>query len=219
LRTDRVSLTSILGYSAQENSSFNLNAAASGGPTDLIPTMNAAPLKENANSTTSGWGITSLFSRLNFSYDGKYLTSLSFRRDGSSRFGSDNRYAFFPAASVAWRISNEDFMDSFTNLDELKLRASYGRTGNQNIGNYVAQGTYNTGANYNGQAGVQAGGIPSSLSWETTDQVDVGFDLVMLRSRIDFSVTSTGKIPLAFCSVCLFQIIPDLAPIGLTWVK
>ena len=80
-------------------------------------------------------------------------------------------------------------MESFTKLDELKLRASYGRTGNQNIGNYVAQGTYNTGANYNGQAGVQAGGIPSSaLSWETTDQVDVGLDLVMLKSRIDFSV-------------------------------
>lgn len=188
LQTDILNLKGILGYSMQESSSFNFNARASGGPSDIIETMNASPLKENAYSYKTGWGINSLFARLNFSYASKYLASLSIRRDGSSRFGSDNQYAFFPAGSIAWRMNEEGFLKDIKEINELKIRAGIGRTGNQNIGNYTAQGTYNTGANYDGKPGVQVGGIPSSdLSWETTDQYDVGLDLSMFKNRISFS--------------------------------
>ena len=188
METDMLSLNAIVGYSAQESNAFSFNARASGGPSDIIETMNASVLRESAFSYKSGWGITSLFSRANLTYADKYIASLSMRRDGSSRFGSNNRYALFPAASVAWRINEEGFMQDIRQINELKLRASIGRTGNQNIGNYVAQGTYITGSNYNGQSGVRIGSIPSpDLSWETTDQVDIGMDMSLLENRINFA--------------------------------
>jgi TonB-linked SusC/RagA family outer membrane protein len=188
LQTDDINLKAILGYSMQENGVFNFNARASGGPSDIISTMNASVLNESIYSYKTGWGINSMFSRMNFSYRSKYLASLSIRRDGSSRFGSNNRYALFPAGSVAWRMSEENFMNNVTWITDLKLRTSIGRTGNQNIGNYVAQGTYVTGSNYNGISGVRTGGIPSAdLSWETTDQYDVGADIRALDNRIGLS--------------------------------
>ncbi len=195
LQTSKINFNGILGYSAQENQSFSFNARASGGPSDIIETMNAAVLREIATSSKSGWGITSLFSRLNMTYAGKYIASVSMRRDGSSRFGSNNRYAYFPAASVAWRVNEEGFLRDIRQISELKLRASYGRTGNQNIGNYVAQGTYATGANYNGQSGVRVNGIPSAdLSWESTDQLDAGVDLALFNNRVNFSADLYRKI-------------------------
>lgn len=195
LQNDKINFNGILGYSAQENQSFSFNARASGGPSDIIETMNASVLREAAYSYKSGWGITSLFGRANMTYAGKYIASISIRRDGSSRFGSNNRYAVFPAASVAWRINEENFLRDVPQISELKLRASIGRTGNQNIGNYVAQGTYVTGANYNGQSGVRIGSIPSAdLSWESTDQTDIGIDLGLFNHRVNFSADIYKKI-------------------------
>nr|WP_295932070.1 TonB-dependent receptor [uncultured Dyadobacter sp.] len=195
LRKDKVNFTGLLGYSVQESDAFNFNAKASGGPSDIIETMNASVLRETTYSYKTGWGLTSLFSRLNMTYAGKYIAAVSMRRDGSSRFGSNNRYAYFPAASVAWRVNEEAFMHDIRQISELKVRASYGRTGNQNIGNYVAQGTYSTGANYNGQSGVRIGGIPSAdLSWESTDQTDVGLDLGLFDNRLNISVDLYEKV-------------------------
>jgi TonB-linked SusC/RagA family outer membrane protein len=195
LRTDKINFNGILGYSMQESQSFNFNAKASGGPSDIIETMNASVLREAAYSYKSGWGLTSVFSRLNMTYGGKYIASVSMRRDGSSRFGSNNRYAYFPAASVAWRVNEEGFLRDIKQISELKLRASIGRTGNQNIGNYVAQGTYSTGANYNGQSGVRIGGIPSAdLSWESTNQTDAGLDLALFDNRVSFSADLYRKV-------------------------
>ena len=184
----RLNLKSILGYSMQEFSSYSLNAAASGGSSNIISTMNASAVKDITNSYKTGWGMNSAFARVNLNYDSKYLATLSLRRDGSSRFGLNNQYAIFPAGSVAWRINEEDFLKDVKEINELKFRAGIGRTGNQNIGNYVAQGTYITGVNYNGQSGVMVGGIPSAdLSWETTDQIDAGFDLTIFDNRINCS--------------------------------
>jgi TonB-linked SusC/RagA family outer membrane protein len=195
LRTDKIHFNGIVGYSMQESQAFNFNAKASGGPSDIIETMNASVLRETAYSYKTGWGLTSLFSRLNMTYAGKYIASVSMRRDGSSRFGSNNQYAYFPAASVAWRVNEEGFLQDVKQISELKLRASIGRTGNQNIGNYVAQGTYTTGANYNGQSGVRIGGIPSAdLSWESTDQTDAGLDLGLFGNRINFSADLYKKV-------------------------
>jgi TonB-linked SusC/RagA family outer membrane protein len=192
----RHKLNTILGYSMQETSNYNMNAAGSGGPSDQISTMNASTTKTTVYSYQTGWGINSLFARVNYSFASKYLIGLSIRNDGSSRFGSNKRYALFPAASLAWRINEESFMKGITMIDDLKLRASIGRTGNQNIGNYLAQGTYKTGINYAGSAGVMVGGIPSpDLTWETTDQYDLGGDLKMFNGRFwvttDFYIKRT----------------------------
>jgi TonB-linked SusC/RagA family outer membrane protein len=181
-------LNAILGYSMQETGNYNMNAAGSGGPSDLIPTMNAVTTKNVVYSYATGWGINSLFARTNYSFANKYLIGFSIRNDGSSRFGANKRYALFPAGSIAWRINEEPFMKGLTMIDDLKLRASIGRTGNQNIGNYLAQGTYKTGINYAGSAGVMVGGIPSpDLTWETTDQYDGGIDLKMFKGRFSFT--------------------------------
>ncbi|WP_288735634.1 TonB-dependent receptor [uncultured Parabacteroides sp.] len=182
-------LSAILGYSMQETRNFNFNGSASGGPSDLISTMNASTSKDKIYSYKTGWGINSVFARANYSFASKYLVGLSIRNDGSSRFGSNNRYALFPAGSIAWRMNEEHFMKNLTMIDDLKIRASIGRTGNQNIGNYAAQGTYNTGVNYAGQPGVMVGGIPAAdLTWESTDQYDAGIDLSMFKNRLTFSM-------------------------------
>lgn len=181
-------LKAILGYSMQETENYNMNAAGSGGPSDLIPTMNATTTKDVVYSYGTGWGINSIFSRANYSFASKYLIGLSIRNDGSSRFGSNKRNALFPAGSIAWRINEESFMKNLHIIDDLKLRASAGRTGNQNIGNYLAQGTYRTGINYAGSAGVMVGGIPSpDLTWETTDQYNLGGDLRMFKGHLSFT--------------------------------
>jgi TonB-linked SusC/RagA family outer membrane protein len=195
LRTGKINFSGLAGYSMQESQAFNFNARASGGPSDLIETMNASVLREQTNSYKTGWGLTSMFSRLNMTYADKYIASVSIRRDGSSRFGKNNQYAYFPAASVAWRVSEESFLRDIKEISELKIRASYGRTGNQNIGNFVAQGTYSTGANYNGQSGVLIGGIPSAdLSWESTDQADLGLDLGLFNQRLNLTVDLYRKV-------------------------
>lgn len=182
-------LNAIVGYSMQETNNFNFNASADGGPSDLINTMNASTNKSSIYSYKTGWGINSFFARANYSYASKYLIGLSIRNDGSSRFGSNNQYALFPAGSIAWRMSEEKFMKHITVLSDLKLRASIGKTGNQNIGNYAAQGTYNTGANYAGQAGARVGGIPAAdLTWESTNQYDAGVDVSLFKNRLSFSL-------------------------------
>jgi TonB-linked SusC/RagA family outer membrane protein len=136
--------------------------------------------------------LLSYFSRFNYGYSQRYLLTLSGRVDGSSKFGSGNQYAFFPAAAVAWRASEESFIKSLDLFDDLKVRASYGRTGNQDIGNYASLATLtNTNYVFGGIRGT--GYVPNSLAnpdlkWETTDQFDVGLDLAVLNSRI--SVTT-----------------------------
>ncbi|NJK94037.1 MAG: SusC/RagA family TonB-linked outer membrane protein, partial [Bacteroidales bacterium] len=145
-KVDKVDVKTIAGYSLQESHAFNFNAAASGGPTDIISTMNASVLLEKINSYKTSWGINSLFTRVYINYANRYLASFSIRQDGSSRFGINNQYAIFPAGSIAWRLSEEEFFKNIKAINDLKIRFSIGRTGNQNIGNYVAQGTYLTGA-------------------------------------------------------------------------
>jgi len=189
LEINKHKVSAIVGYSMQESKNFNFNAAASGGPSDLINTMNASTNKDKIYSYKTGWGLNSFFARANYSFASKYMIGASIRNDGSSRFGSNNRYALFPAGSIAWRLSEENFMKGFTFLSDLKIRGSIGRTGNQNIGNYAAQGTYTTGANYAGQAGVRVGGIPAAdLTWESTDQYDVGMDISLFENRLSFAL-------------------------------
>src|SRR5216117_2818886 len=136
--------------------------------------------------------LLSYFSRVRWTIADKYLFTVSGRVDGSSKFGAGHRYGFFPAASFAWRASDEAFVKRLGVFDDLKLRASYGRTGNQDIGNYNSLAVLNnTVSVFGGERAI--GFAPSSLAnpdlkWETTDGVDFGIDATMLRSRV--SVTA-----------------------------
>ena len=181
-------LTGLIGVSFQENHIETINAVASQAATDNIPSLNAGVIKEEASTTESNYGIVSAYARLNYIFRDKYLLGATVRRDGSSRFGENNRYGIFPSASLGWRISEESFMQNLSAIDDLKLRASAGRTGNQSIGNYIAQGLYESGQNYAGLAGISptvTGLSNRDLSWESTLQYNLGLDITMLDQRVN----------------------------------
>lgn len=132
-------------------------------------------------------GLLSFFGRANYTLDDKYLLGLSFRRDGASVFGTDNRYGFFPGASAAWLMNRESFLATNKTITLLKLRGSLGRTGNQSIGDYPYQTLFCT-ANYGNEAGYYPCTLGnSSLGWEKTTQLDLGFDLELWGGRANLS--------------------------------
>jgi len=146
---------------------------------------------DNAANITSGdvtdtkYRFMSYFARANYKYNDRYLLSLSARTDGSSRFGKNNRYGFFPAASVGWILTEEDFMDKVPAISFLKLRASYGVTGNADISNFPSLGLYN-GISYAGASALSPSQTPNpDLKWETTHQLDVGIDYGFFDDRIN----------------------------------
>lgn len=184
-------LNGLLGYSKLENRNESLGASARDFATNNITTLNAAITPLSATSNKSANGISSLFGRLGYTFNETYIAEVSLRRDGSSKFGKDFRYAMFPAASIGWRIGNEPFFKKFTSaINDLKLRGSYGKTGNQaGIGDYTAQGLFRSDGGYLGQSGVYPGLIPNAnLKWETTDQYNLGADISILKSHVTLNV-------------------------------
>lgn len=142
--------------------------------------------------TTSGveeWALTSMLSRLTYDFKQRYLFTASIRGDGSSRFGSENRWGIFPSVSAGWVISDENFFENIPSLSFMKIRASYGVTGNNNIGNYTSYALINNTVNTVFNDNVRPGAAISSLSnpnlgWETTKQFDIGLDLGLFQDRI-----------------------------------
>ncbi|GAB1415490.1 TonB-dependent receptor [Paludibacter sp.] len=162
-----------------------------------IKTLNAAN-KISWNGTGSGgsvWGIMSFFGRVSYNYDSKYLLTANMRADGSSRLHPDHRWGYFPSASAAWRVSSEEFMPKFDWLDDLKVRGGWGQTGNQDgLGDYAYLERYNLTRQEWFKTGqenfvpiITAGNLRTEdLTWETTTQSNVGVDLTILKSRINF---------------------------------
>src|SRR5690606_35892721 len=159
---------------------------------DIIKTLNNAIINPAATTQTkSEWGLVSYFARVNYGFKNKYLLEASFRTDGSSRFGQENKWGYFPSASVAWRVTEEDFMQGIEAISELKLRASYGVTGNFNIGNFQYLGTVSTVSyspdNETGNATAQTSLENPSLSWEKTKGYDFGLELGLFNNRLNFN--------------------------------
>src|SRR5690606_7261316 len=185
-------INAILGASFQKSMSRSLTMAAMPGSfnNEIIHTLNNAIINPAATrSSESHWGLASYFSRINYSYQDKYLLSASFRTDGSSRFGPNSRWGFFPSASVAWRMSQEEFLIDNPVISELKLRASYGEVGNFNIGDFqylglIGDGYYSAGGELTvGQAQSSLGN--GDLKWETTTSYDIGLDLGLFDGRVN----------------------------------
>jgi TonB-linked SusC/RagA family outer membrane protein len=184
-------LSALLGYTLQGNRSESAVAQARSFVNDNLGTNNlgsgSVPLTPSSNVGT--WGLQSYLSRVNYSLNSKYLFTASFRVDGSSRFGKNNRYGYFPSGAFAWRIKEESFLSDVKMISDLKLRTSYGQSGNQDgIGNYPAYSLLST-QNYV-FGGVTSTGIGPSqianpdLSWEKTTQMDVGIDMGLFDDRI-----------------------------------
>ncbi|SHE54036.1 TonB-linked outer membrane protein, SusC/RagA family [Mariniphaga anaerophila] len=189
---ERHNLEALLGFSAQEWQGRGLRSKANNYPDDLIEDFSAAPAdKRETDNYFNEWSLISYIGRVNYNYANKYFLSAAIRHDGSSRFGEDNRWGNFPSASLGWIVTKEKFMPESDVLNFLKLRASYGVTGNNNIGNYSHRGlvgTYNAVFNENVESGRTVSSIGNiNLGWEKTKQLDLGVDMGFLNNRISFS--------------------------------
>ena len=154
-------------------------------PNDTFRKLASAAEISEGTSTGTGFSIVSYFARANYGFQGKYLVSLSTRVDGDSRFGEDERYGFFPAGSVGWVISEEPFMGDQNFLSFLKLRGSYGITGNTPNTNFPALGLWDGAAGYAALPGISPTQSPNAgLKWENTEQIDIGLDWGILQGRI-----------------------------------
>lgn len=203
LSEDDFTLNLLGGFTYQEENYKYLYLAKTGFPDDEIKTLNAGTVLSSGTSTAEKWSIISYLSRANLSFKDKYIFTASIRRDGSSRFGKDNRWGFFPSASIGWILSDEPFMN-FTKdaISNLKLRASYGVVGNNNIGNYSSIGLMSS-TNYIIGTNKLGGYSPSSFSnsnlgWERTSTIDAGVDMGFIKNRInltfDYYISNTNDL-------------------------
>lgn len=184
------SLAAVGGWTMQYQRDESTYAFANGFITNNVTTLNAGTVTAG-NTHASEWALLSGLARVQYSYVGKYMLSAAVRADGSSRFGKDNRWGYFPSASAGWRISEENFMKSLSFINDLKLRASYGLTGNFRIPNYGAQGEVGYYSYVLGGSSPQVikGAAPSSmpnpeLRWEKTAQVNIGFDASLFNNHL-----------------------------------
>jgi len=179
-----IGVSAVLGTEMQYATIETLYAEGQQFPNDDLKTLASAGLITGASGTLTQYSFISYFSRVNLDYNAKYLLTLAGRIDGSSRFGKDNRFGTFPAASVGWVMSKESFLADNPVISYLKLRASFGQTGNAGISNFGHLGLYGVGG-YNGLKGLVPIQIPNAgLGWETTKQYDAGIDFGFLKSRI-----------------------------------
>ena len=184
----------LAGYTQQANRTEFTTAASRNFVDDNLGYNNLAlgSVSLVPTSRVETWGLKSYLGRVNYSFRNKYLVTASIRADGSSRFGKNNRFAYFPSGAVAWKISDESFFHANNIFSDLKIRASYGLTGNQDgIGNYPAYSLLGT-QNYVFGNVVSTGVGPSQianpdLSWETTTQGDIGLDVGLFNGRISLT--------------------------------
>lgn len=185
-------LTALLGMNLERNRLEEVNIEGSFFVTEAVNTLNAAGQYDLSNlySRAGASSLVGFFGRMAYDYRGKYLLNATIRRDGSSVFGPENRWGNFPSVSVGWRFTDEGFMDQFKGiLSDGKLRASWGITGNQEIGNYDAYQQFIFGSYfYNGVSGVRTNTRMgnSALKWEQTEQQNIGLDLTFINGRINF---------------------------------
>ncbi|MGB3467254.1 MAG: SusC/RagA family TonB-linked outer membrane protein, partial [Cyclobacteriaceae bacterium] len=186
---DDHNLEGLLGYEAQKSTREAVEAAGEGFPHPELRTLSSAANPTLASSTRTEFAFNSIFSRINYDYQSKYFFSASLRRDGSSRFGLANRWGTFYSVGVGYNISEESFMKNFNFVDFLKVRMSYGVTGNAAIGNFDWAGLYGFNVEYDGRPGA----IPSQvanrfLTWESQGNYNIGADGRFFNNRISGSL-------------------------------
>ncbi|MFC6191492.1 SusC/RagA family TonB-linked outer membrane protein [Dyadobacter subterraneus] len=185
-------LNVVIGYTQQAFKSESAIAGSEAFVTDQLAYNDLASgsVYSQPSSGSTAWALNSYLGRINYSIDQKYIFTVSGRADGSSRFGKDNKWGYFPSAAFAWNISRESFLSNVEAISNLKLRLSAGVTGNQEIGQYLSLATLNSATYFFGGQ-TYIGFAPNrianpDLGWETTRQYDGGIDLSLLKNRINF---------------------------------
>ena len=194
---DNHNIALMAGISAQENDYHYLNGSKISFASNLTQQMDNGTLQPTLGGSTSSWSLLSYIGRANYNYNGKYLATATVRYDGSSRFGEGNKWGLFPSGSLAWRISEEDFMKSLTFINSMKVRAGYGVTGNQEIGNYSFASALQT-IKYNFNNSIVNAVVPQmmpnpNVQWEEQRQANIGIDASMFKSRIEVTVDAYIK--------------------------
>lgn len=190
-------INAVIGSSAQNNKFNYLSASVQKFASENTQQIDNGILQPVQHGNMSEWAIMSYLGRVNYSFAEKYYLTATIRRDGSSRFGMDNRWGWFPSAALAWRISNENFLKNSNVINNLKLRLGYGITGNQEIGNYSFSSSYNTYL-YNFNNSYVSAVLPTVLpnpnvKWEGQEQYNAGFDLDLFNNRISLIVDGYVK--------------------------
>lgn len=191
---DMHTIDAMVGVSWEKYISKSQSISGQTYPDDEIFTNigSAATITRWSSSYASN-GLFSSFARVNYRLMDRYLLTFTCRYDGSSMFGTNNRYGFFPSGAIAWRINNEDFMRDLTFIDDLKLRASVGRTGVQNLGTYANRDIYASGS-YNGSNTIYHKQVGNrDIRWEKSTQYDLGLDFGFLNNRIRGSLSGYWK--------------------------
>lgn len=193
---DKTTIDATLGMSFQKSTTEQTNVTGQEFPTDDLQKLVSAGQITGGFSFANAYSFLSYFSRVNLKFADKYLLSVSGRVDGSSRFGADNRYGFFPAVSAGWIISQEGFLSQSETVSFLKLRASAGRVGNAEIPEFQALALWGSGK-YNSLSTLNPTQLPNpKLGWETVTQVDIGIDYGLFNNRLsgelDYYVKNTS---------------------------
>ncbi|WP_162304426.1 TonB-dependent receptor [Maribellus luteus] len=188
------SFSALAGYNQEAYKYEELSGYRQGFPGNNLHEINAgASDGQTTGGTAYEWAIQSLFGRFNYNFKDRYLFEANMRYDGTSRLQTDYRWGVFPSFSAGWRISEESFMEHFTLLDNLKLRLSWGKLGNQNIGTYPYQELINLGPDYTfDNASISSGAAPSrianrQISWEKTAVWDAGVDFSVFENKLEFN--------------------------------
>ncbi|WP_312363124.1 SusC/RagA family TonB-linked outer membrane protein [Sphingobacterium sp.] len=193
--TGKHTFNALIGFTQQETKNTIFNAGAENFVTDdlLFNNLQSGSTIVRPSSDSYTWVLHSYLARVNYNFANKYYVSASLRRDGSSRFGADNKWGNFPSIALSWRAANESFFkEAFPGVDDFKIRTSFGTTGNQEIGQYQSLSTLYS-LNYlfgnNVVTGFAPQRIPNkNLGWESTVQYDGGFDISLLKNRLQFTV-------------------------------
>jgi TonB-linked SusC/RagA family outer membrane protein len=193
-------VNALAGFTYQNNSSRTFIEIATGFPNDILGYygIQDATNFPTIYSSFSESAVVSWLGRVNYNLKDKYLVTLTGRVDGSSKFGANNRYAFFPSGAFAWRLSEEDFLKDVDQISNLKLRVSYGVSGNDRIANYAFIRTISSSIYYFNNSFAASGYAPNNpgndnLKWETTSQADIGLDISFVNDRIGLTVDYYNK--------------------------
>lgn len=188
---DKHNVNVLLGHSVIGSRFYKTTASIQGFPTENIYELDGGTINPGAKGNSEEYKLQSFFGRVNYGYDDRYLFEFNIRHDGSSRMPKANRYATFPSVSGGWVFSNEELMKDYKNFSLGKLRLSWGKLGNQEIGNYAYAATLGASGNYffdqggDKQAGMVQTSVPNEdIKWETTRSINVALDLGFFNNRI-----------------------------------
>jgi TonB-linked SusC/RagA family outer membrane protein len=188
------SVNALIGNTIQQNTFRQTLLNGQLFPSDNFTTIGSAATQTGSSSKAVA-RLVSFFGKAGYTYHDKYIVDVSVRADASSRFGLNKKWGYFPSAGVAWRLGEERFIRRYNIFDELKIRASYGLTGNQSgVSEYASQGLWQGGSNYLDQPGTAPFQLANpDLSWENTRQLNVGLDISVLQNRLNIEINYYDK--------------------------